>query len=279
MSSNKKQEIDILPKNNRVGFSDFLELIDRWPLVYSLAFREIQVRYKQTVIGVLWALVQPIMTTVIFTFVFGILAKIPAPKDVPYPVFVFSGLLMWQYIGRVIADASGAFVSNAHIITKVYFPRLLLPMVPIIAGGIDLLIAMLVLFALMAAYGIFPGFQILLLPVALIFAIFLSYGIGIILAPINAIYRDVGIVIPFVLQVAMYLTPVIYPVTFVPERFQWVFVLNPFATILDLNRAALLGTELPSVAAFGVLLAFILFLNFFGLVIFKNLERTIVDRI
>ncbi len=245
---------------------------------WTLALREIQIRYKQSVIGIAWALFQPLITTIIFTVIFGLLVKIPT-DGIPYPIFVLSGLLFWQYFSKVVQDSSSSLVRNEAIITKVFFPRLILPLVPALSASVDLAIAFAMLLALMLFYGIAPTPYVVLVPLLLLLTGLLAYGIGLMLSPINAIYRDIGIALPFFVQIGMYLTPVIYPVSFVPEGYQWIFLLNPVGTLLDTARAALLGSPFPPPAAFAILAIFIAMVLTFGFRTFRKLEPAIVDRI
>ncbi len=247
-------------------------------IAWTLALREIQIRYKQSVVGVAWAVMQPLVTTVIFTLIFGFLAKIPA-DGVPYPVFVLSGLLFWQYFSKVVVESSGSLVKNEGIITKVFFPRLILPLVPALSAAVELGISLVILVVLMLIYGVVPTPYALLLPVLLFFGGLLGYGIGLMLSPVNAIYRDISIALPFFVQIGMYVTPVIYPVSFVPQAWQWVFLLNPVATLLDTARAVLLGSPFPSLTAYGILLVWTALIFTLGFRTFRKLEPAIVDRI
>lgn len=247
-------------------------------IAWTLALREIQIRYKQSVVGVAWAVVQPLVTTLIFTLIFGFLVKIPT-GEVPYPVFVLSGVLLWQYFSKVVLEASGSLVKNEGIITKVFFPRLILPMVPAISAAVELGISLFMLLLLMLAYGVIPTPYVLLLPLLLVFTGLLGYGIGLMLSPVNAIYRDISIALPFFVQIGMYVTPVIYPVSFVPEAYQWLFWVNPVATLLDTSRAVLLGSPFPSLAAYVFLVLFATFVLALGFRTFHKLEPAIVDRI
>ncbi len=268
----------IRPQMRHTATDSISDVWSNRDIAWTLAVREIQIRYKQSIVGVAWAVMQPLITTVIFTVIFGFLAKIPA-QGVPYPIFVLSGLLFWQYFSKVVVDSSNSLVKNESIITKVFFPRLILPLVPAISAAVELGISLIILLMLMLVYGAWPSPSVLLLPLLLLLAGVLGYGIGLILSPLNAIYRDIGIALPFFVQIGMYLTPVIYPVSFVPKPYQWVFVLNPVATLLDSARAALLGTEFPSIAAYGVLLLWTIAIFFVGFRTFRKLEPTIVDRI
>lgn len=247
-------------------------------IAWTLALREIQIRYKQSVVGVAWAVMQPLVTTVIFTLIFGFLAKIPT-DGVPYPVFVLSGLLFWQYLSKVVVESSGSLVKNEGIITKVFFPRLILPLVPALSAAVELGISLAILLVLMLIYGVTPTPYVLLLPVLLLFGGLLGYGVGLTLSPLNAIYRDISIALPFFVQIGMYVTPVIYPVSFVPQNWQWLFLLNPVATLLDTARAVLLGTPFPSPTAYGILLVWTALIFTLGFQTFRKLEPAIVDRI
>jgi lipopolysaccharide transport system permease protein len=247
-------------------------------IAWTLALREIQIRYKQSILGIAWAVLQPALTTAIFTFVFSYMARIPS-GEIPYSVFVFSGLLMWQYFSRVVVEAANSLLKNEAIITKVFFPRLLLPLVPTLSAAVDFLIALVVLIAMMLLYGMVPTPLIVLLPLVLVAAALLGYGIGLVLSPLNAIYRDVGFALPFFVQIGMYLTPVIYPIAFVPPRYQWLFSLNPAATLLDTMRAIIVAAPWPGLANYLVLLLWTVGLLGLGLTVFRKLEPAIVDRI
>lgn len=247
-------------------------------LAWALALRDIQIRYKQSLLGIAWAVFQPLITTIIFSLIFGVLVKIPT-GEVPYPVFVLSGLLVWQYFSKVVVESTGSLVKNEAIITKVFFPRLLLPLVPIISSAVDLFISLIILILVMLFFGMTPSYLIIFMPLVIILAGILGYALGMIFAPINAIYRDVAIALPFFVQVGMYLTPVIYPVGFIPEEYQWITLLNPVATILDTGRAFLLGSPFPSWEGYLILIGFILCFSVTGFKTFHKLEPVIVDRI
>ncbi|MGV4792996.1 ABC transporter permease [Rhizobium sp. F40D2] len=273
-----RKRVVIRPKTNYTIADNVKDVWFNRDIAWTLAVREIQIRYKQSVIGVAWAVLQPLMTTLIFTLVFGFLVKIPS-NGVPYPVFVMSGLLFWQYISKVAVESSGSLVKNEAIITKVYFPRLVLPLVPALSAAVELGISLVILLSLMLFYGVVPTVYTVFLPLVLLTGGLLGYGIGLLLSPVNAIYRDVGIALPFFVQIAMYLTPVIYPVTFVPQAYQWIFMLNPVATLLDSARAMILGSPFPSIYAYGILLGWTGLLLIIGFRTFRKLELTIVDRI
>jgi lipopolysaccharide transport system permease protein len=247
-------------------------------IAWALALREIQIRYKQSIIGIAWAVMQPLVTTIIFTVIFGRLARIPT-NGLPYPVFVLSGLLFWQYFSKVVIESSGSLVKNEGIITKVFFPRLILPLIPAISAAVELGISLAILLLLILLYGITPTPYVVLLPLILFLGGLLGYGVGLILSPINAIYRDISIALPFFIQMGVYVTPVIYPVNFVPQKWQWVFLFNPVATLLDTVRAVLLGSPFPSLAAYAILVIWTAVIFSLGFRSFRRLEPSIVDRI
>jgi lipopolysaccharide transport system permease protein len=271
-------EVVIRARSEHTLAHDVAGIWNNREIAWTLAVREIQIRYKQSVLGIAWAVLQPVLTTAIFTFVFSYLARIPT-GEVPYSVFVFSGLLMWQYFSRVVVDGASSLVKNEAIITKVFFPRLLLPLVPSLSASIDFLIALVVLVAMMLLYGMVPSPLIVLVPLVLLAAGLLGYGIGLVLSPLNAIYRDVGFALPFFVQIGMYLTPVIYPIAFVPPRYQWLYALNPAATLLDTMRAIIVGATWPGLASYSILLLWTVGLLGLGLAIFRKLEPAIVDQI
>lgn len=197
MASNTKHtRIVIRPKKTLTVWDNCKDIVSNWEIAWSLALRDIQIRYKQSVVGISWTLFQPLITTLIFTLIFSLIVKIPT-DDIPYPVFVLSGLLFWRYFSKVVVEASGSLVKNEGIITKDFSPRLILPLVPTLSGAVDMAISLLILIALMLFYGMIPTPFILLLPVLLFCTGLLGYGIGLILSPINAIYRDIGIALPF----------------------------------------------------------------------------------
>ncbi|HCY64040.1 MAG TPA: phosphate ABC transporter permease [Oxalobacteraceae bacterium] len=266
----------IKPQSEQKLSDGMRELWQFRELLWTFAIRNVGVRYKQTVLGIAWVVLQPLLTTAIFTLVFSHMARIPS-QDAPYPVFVFSGLLLWQYFSRCVLDGAGSLQANSGMLSKVYFPRMLMPMVAPLSSAIDFAISFMVLLALMFYYKVVPGFSVFAVPLLLIAAGMLGFGISLVLAPLNALRRDIAIALPFVLQMAMYLTPIIYPITFVPERFQWLFLLNPMATLLDGMRWALLGATAPPVSAWAVFAGMLVLLLAAGRWLFRRTEATLVD--
>lgn len=266
----------------RVSNSLLEDIAEVWrarELTWMFAARRVAVRYKQAGLGKLWAPLQPIITTIVFSAVFGVLAQIPSEGEIPYPVFVFSGLLMWQYLSRSLVEGTDSLVANASVISKVYFPRLILPLTATLSAAIDFAIAFAVLLLLMLLYGVVPTWSIVLVPLIVALAGLLAAGVAFILAPLNGIYRDVGFALPFLMQMGMYLTPVIYPVSFVPDRFAWLYLFNPAATLLSAMRWAVVGGEFPGPLAWAVLLVQIVGLLVIGRAVFRRLEGVMVDRI
>ncbi|PIT97163.1 phosphate ABC transporter permease, partial [Candidatus Berkelbacteria bacterium CG10_big_fil_rev_8_21_14_0_10_41_12] len=212
-------------------------------LLYILVWRDIKVRYKQTVVGVVWAIFQPLLTMIIFSVLFGRLAKLPS-EGVPYPVFVYTGLLLWNYFSSSLANSSESLISNDAIIKKVYFPRILLPGSTVVTPAVDFVISFIIFLALMFYYHFTPSaVGLLLIPVLLLITMISSLGLGLFLSSLNIKYRDVRHILPFFIQILMYITPVIYPVSIIPANFQWIAYLNPMSGVITLARSLLLHTS------------------------------------
>lgn len=245
-------------------------------LLLILAWRDVSVRYKQSVVGIGWAILQPLLMTLIFTIVFGKFAKLPS-EGVPYPIFTFCALLPWNYFARSLTDSSNSLVGSAHLVTKVYFPRLVLPLSKVLAGLIEFGIGFVILVGMMIWYGIAPTAGLLLLPLFLLFAMVTSLAIGLWLTAINVKYRDVVFVVPFIVQFWMYASPVAYSITIVPERWQWLYGLNPMVGVIEGFRWALLGKTPPNPEVILISMACVLLLLVGGLFYFKHMERTFAD--
>jgi lipopolysaccharide transport system permease protein len=255
-----------------------LRLGDLWEyreLLYFLAWRDIKVRYKQTALGAAWALLQPLFLMVIFTLLFGRVAKIAVP--VPYPVFAFCGLLPWQLFAFGLSQSSTSLVANQHLINKVYFPRLIIPIASIMVGLLDFAVAFGLLLGLMAYYHIVPGMNVLLLPFFLLLTVATSLTAGIWLSALNVKYRDVQYTLGFLTQFWMLATPVGYPASAVPERWRWVLALNPMASVVEGFRWAVLGQGARPDAFLAISGAILVLLLLAGLHYFRRVERTIAD--
>lgn len=233
-------DILIRPKTQWWQF-DWKEFWQFRDLLYFFAWRDLKVRYKQTVVGVMWALFQPFVTMIIFTIFFGNLAKVPS-DGIPYPIFVYVGLLFWTLFSSGLSSASNSFIGNQNIVTKVYFPRVFLPITSLVTCVVDFFVASVVLVGMMAWYRFVPSVVgILFVPFLLLITFFTTFGIGLLFSSVNVKYRDVRFVLPFFIQLLMFLTPVIYPVSIVPIQWRWVLGLNPMSGVIDTARVVLLG--------------------------------------
>ena len=257
---------------------DFREVWRYRELLGFLAKRDIKVRYKQTALGALWAVIQPLATMVVFSVFFGYLGGMGSRSDGPYPVTTFAALLPWQLFAYALAQSGNSMVDNAHLITKVYFPRLLVPLAAVASGLVDFAVAFVVLLALMLGYGVTPSWAILTLPLFLVLAIATAVGAGLWLSALNVRYRDVRYVIPFLTQLWLFLTPVAYPSSLVPERWRPLMGLNPMAGVVEGFRWALLDdAPPPSGAMLGVSVLVTGVLLVGGLFYFRRTERTFAD--
>ena len=246
-------------------------------LFYFLAWRDLLVRYKQTVIGVAWALLRPFLTMVVFTVVFGKIAGLPS-GGVPYPILVFAGMLPWQFFSNALSESSGSLVSNANLISKVYFPRLIVPAGAVIVGFVDFLISFVIMAALMVWYGFLPGIQILTLPLWILLAFLAAIGPGLFITALNVKYRDFRYVIPFVVQFGLYVSPVGFRSDVVPEQWRLLYSLNPMVGVIDGFRWAICGGEFAIYwPGFAVSLAITVFFLWFGVRYFRATERTFAD--
>jgi lipopolysaccharide transport system permease protein len=252
------------------------ELWDYRELLYFFVWRELKVRYKQTVVGAAWAVLQPLLTMLIFSLFFGKLAHIPS-GGLPYPVFYYSALLPWMYFAAALQNATNKIVENQNVITKVYFPRLILPFSAVLSGLVDFGISFLMFVAIMIHYRVHPGWPILMLPVFLLLAVLTALGVGLWLSALNAIYRDVRYVVPFLVQFWMFASPVVYPSSLVPTKWRPLYGLNPMAGVIEGFRWSLTGTGDPpsrmllvsSVVVVAVLAA--------GVMYFQKMETKIAD--
>lgn len=246
-------------------------------LFYFLAWRDILVRYKQTAIGLTWALIRPFLTMVVFTVVFGNLAKLPS-EGAPYPILVFAALLPWQFFASALTECGGSLLKNSNLISKVYFPRLIVPVSGVIVSFVDFLISGIILLALMAWYNFVPDWRILTLPLFMLIACVAALGAGLWLAALNVQYRDFQHIIPFIVQFGLYVSPVGFSSKVVPEQWRLLYSLNPMVGVIDGFRWAILGGDstiyLPG---FAVSVGFVILLFITGIWYFRRMERTFAD--
>ena len=271
----RNDDVTVIKPKSGWSMFDFSELWAYRELIWVMVMKDIKVRYKQTVMGVAWAVIQPLTMMVIFSLIFGRLAKIPS-DGYPYPIFVFSGLLAWNFFSSSVGTAGGSLVGSQSLISKVYFPRIIVPLSSIGVAMVDFLIASTILLAMMVHYGQALSAKLLLLPCFLAGLIMVSVGLGSWLAAVTVTYRDFRYVIPYMLQVWMYLTPVIYPLSFLSESWRWVMHFNPMYAWIDGVRACFLGLPID---LFGVAVSTVVTLIIFvvGLCYFARAERRFAD--
>ena len=254
----------------------FRELWKFRELLYFFAWRDIKVRYKQTIMGVLWAIIQPLFSMVIFSLFFGRLANVPS-DGVPYPIFSYTGLVPWIFFANALAQASNSLVVNANMIKKIYFPRLALPIAAVLAGVIDFILAFIVLLGIMLFYRMVPTVNVIWLPFFSLLALVTSLGVSLWLSAINVQFRDVRYTIPFIIQSWLFLTPIAYPSSSIPEPWRTIYGLNPMAGVVEGFRWALLGTDTApgpmTMVSAGV--ALVLFIS--GAFYFRRMEQSFAD--
>ena len=247
-------------------------------LLYFFVWRDVKVRYKQTVIGFVWVVLQPLMTMGVFTIFFGRLAKLPS-QGLPYPVFYFAALVPWAYFASALNSCTNIVVSNQHVITKVYFPRLVLPLAAVCSPLIDFAIGLVIMFILTLSFGIRPPATALLLPVLILLAVLTALGVGLWTSALNALYRDVASIIPFIIQFWMLASPVAYPSSLVPERWRWLYGLNPMAGVIDGFRWALTGHGVAPGPLMLASASVVVVVLVGGLFFFQRVEGTVADRV
>ena len=270
-------EFTVFIQPSRSAFQlELSSLADYWELLYFLVWRDVKVRYKQTAIGTGWAILQPLMTMVLFTAVFSGIANIPS-EGVPYPLFAYTALLPWSYFSQALGRSGTSLINNASLITKVYFPRLIIPLSAVVSPLFDLAIAFVMLIALMVWFGVVPGWGVLALPLFIVLCLLTTLAVTLWLAAMCVRYRDVAMIIPFLIQVWMYASPVAYPVSLVPKKWQLIYAMNPMTGVIEGFRWALLGTPLPDprVIATSTLAVFVGLYG--GLVYFKKMEAAFAD--
>jgi lipopolysaccharide transport system permease protein len=271
------KEVDFGPPSGWLS----LRLRELWgyrDLLYFLIWRDIKVRYKQTLLGAAWAILQPLMTMVVFSLIFGKLARMPT-DGIPYPIFSFTALLPWQLFSRALSDASSSLVTSQTMITKVYFPRILLPLASILSGVVDFAIALVILIGMMFYYRIQPTWAVLTLPLFIVMALATAMAVGLWLSALNVLYRDVKYVTPFLINFWLYATPVAYSSSLIPEGWRSLYGLNPLAGVVEGFRWALLGQTLNVGSLIFVSAAAVVVLLVAGLIYFQRMELTLADMV
>lgn len=270
------QRITLIKPRPSWKLLDISELKRYRDLFYFLTLREIQVRYKQTVLGGLWAILQPLLTMIVFTLFFGRLAKIPS-DGVPYPIFSFAALVPWTFFTNALTNSSSSLITNQAFISKVYFPRIAIPITTIFSWLLDFVIALIVLFIMMIFYRVAPTPLILFFPFLTLLMVFTASGVGLWLSALNVQYRDFRYVIPFVVQLWMFISPVVYSISMLPKRFRLIYALNPMAGIIEGFRSALLGTIKYPWLLLGASTVISVLILISGLVYFRRVERLFAD--
>ena len=267
-------EIVIRPRKGWISI-DWAEILRYRGLLYFLVWRDVKVRYKQTVLGAAWAIIQPVFSMIIFSIIFGSFAKIPS-RGLPYPIFVYAGLLPWTFFANAVRLSGMSLVNQSHLLTKIYFPRLFVPTASVGAGLVDFALSFGVYIGIMLWYMRLPGLTVLLLPLLVLLTILTALGTGYLLAGLTVTYRDFRFVIPFMMQAWMYASPVVYPVTLLPEKYRWIMAMNPMSGIIGGFRSTLLNQAIDwSALGISSLVAISIFL--FGLFNFRRVERRFAD--
>jgi len=260
-----------------------LNLHDLWlyrELVYFMIWREVKVRYKQTMLGAAWAIIQPVLTMIVFTIIFGKIAKLPTDGNIPYPIFSYTALLPWNLFVAALNQASRSLTSNQNMVSKIYFPRLVLPLASVLSGLVDFVIAFVILIGLMIYYHVSPSINVLwALPLFLLLAIITALGVALWLSAINVRYRDVNYALPFMTQFWLFATPVAYSSNLISEKWQLVYMLNPMAGVVNGFRWALLGVGNGPDAGLWISVSIALLIMISGLFYFRNMEKTFADTI
>jgi lipopolysaccharide transport system permease protein len=252
------------------------ELWEYRELLYFLVWRDVKVRYKQTALGAAWAIIQPLMMMVVFSLFFGYLARVPS-DGIPYPVFTFCALLPWQLFAHALTESSNSLVANERLITKVYFPRLVVPIAAVLGGMVDFAIAFVILLLMMVYYGIVPTWAVVTLPGFILLAIMTALGVGLWLSALNVQYRDVRYTIGFLIQFWLFATPVAYSSSLVPERWRPLYGVNPMAGVVEGFRWALLGKSEPPGTLLAVSMAVVILILVGGLYYFRRMEQEFAD--
>jgi len=254
---------------------NFRHLWDYRELSYFLIWRDVKVRYKQTLLGIAWAIIQPLLTMLIFTLFFGKLASVPS-DNIPYPIFAYAGLLPWTFVSNAVTCSGNSLVGSSNLISKVYFPRMIIPMSAVGAALVDFGIGFVLLAALMACYGVVPTWSFLMLPPLVVLTAVIALGVGMLLSALNVKYRDVRHALPFVVQLWMFVTPIIYPASIVPQRWRLLLALNPLTSVIEGYRASMFGRSF-NWTGLGISSGAALALFVCSAYTFRRMEKTFAD--
>ena len=265
----------VIEQSNPWVAIDLRELWFYRELLYFLVWRDLKVRYKQTLLGIAWVVFQPLLMTVIFTIFLGILARVPS-DNVPYPLFVYAGTMLWTFFSGAVSTTGNSLVGNAHLITKAYFPRVMIPIASIAARLVDLVVAFVILIGMMLYFHVSPTPRILVSPLLILLLALLALGFGMWTSAVNVKYRDVGIALPVLIQLWMFVSPVVYPLSLVPPRWRMVYSLNPLVGIIDAFRAVLFGSAL-NWSSLLVSIGFTVVLLAYATYAFQSREKTFAD--
>lgn len=274
----KQEEWDLVIEPGRTEKNYWKDLWRYRELFYILSWRDIKVRYKQTVIGAAWSIIRPLLTTIIFTLVFSRIAKLENPSLAPYGLMVFAGMLPWQFFSNALSESSNSLIGNANLISKVYFPRMIIPASSVITSMVDLGISFIIMIGMFIWFQFVPSWHIIFLPLFIILAFLCSFGIGLYLTAVNVKYRDFRYIIPFIVQFGLYITPVGFSSSVVPERWKVWYALNPMVGIIDGFRWCLLGDPINWNTVLVSMIIIVLFL-WLGIYYFRKMERTFADNI
>lgn len=248
-------------------------------LFYFLSWRDILVRYKQTVIGVAWSIIRPVLTMIVFTIVFGKIANLPS-TDAPYPILVFTALLPWQFFSNALADSSNSLIANANMVSKIYFPKIIMPASSIIVALVDFIISFLLLGIVMAWYRYVPSWKIVFMPLFLLLALILSLGVGFLLSALNVKYRDFRYIVPFIIQFGLYASPVGFSSDVVPDKWRLLYSINPMVGVIDGFRWSIIGKGVSFyMPGFLLSIALTIVIFIIGILYFRKTEKTFADRI
>ncbi len=273
----KQNDIELIIEAGKTEKNYWKDLLEYRELFYILALRDISVRYKQTVMGILWAILQPFLTMIIFVVVFCKIAKLPS-ENIPYPIYVFSAMLPWTFFSTAFSNAGNSLIANSNLISKVYFPRIIIPAASIIVSAVDFTISFVILIGMMLWYSFYPSMYLLTIPIFLLITFFTAFGLGSFIAALNVKYRDFKFVIPFMVQFGLFISPVAYSTTLIPEKFKLLYYINPMVSVIDGFRWAVSGGKTDFRLEEVIIgLVTVVILNVFGILYFRKTEKTFAD--